>query len=88
MSRGVLSPFLRFGQPQPLTRVWRRLMAQMTAEAEPVLPAIMARGQCGEMAAVLRAQNGRGLHVQLIVTPLTEQQTAAMLAAPEAEGKA
>ena len=88
MSRSPSSIMIPLDGTQPVARVWRQVMRHMTDEALPALPRLLVRGETAEASAVLKASNGRGLHVQLILTGLTETQTQAMMAGPDQQGSA
>ena len=88
MSRSRYRIMIPLDGTQPLARVWRQVMRQMTDETLPALPHLVLRGDSAEASAVLKASNARGLHVQLILTGLTETQTLAMMAGPDQRGSA
>jgi hypothetical protein len=71
-----------------MAKVWRALMERFARDGEAVLRKIVHERRLCRMSAVLRSQAGSGLHVQLIITPLDAEQTAAMMAAPTEAGEA
>lgn len=78
----------RFERPRDLLDAWAHVMGRLAADVAPILPEVAKQHHSVEASAVLRASNGSGLHVQLIVTRLDARAVAALMASPAEDGHA